>query len=132
VPRLGTRLAEPWRAADLVEVGRDGHGRVRERASKPEPAEVILDRVVRLLERIPREDADHVLVARRAAVGDRMKGVPGIAARVFGALGEAGVNVIAISQGSSELNISLVVAEDDAPEAVRRIHRAFGLESRRS
>ena len=66
-------------------------------------------------------------VAVIAAVGDKMKGVPGIAARVFGALGEAGVNVIAISQGSSELNISLVVAETDAPEAVRVIHRAFDL-----
>jgi aspartokinase/homoserine dehydrogenase 1 len=67
-------------------------------------------------------------VAVIAAVGDKMKGVPGIAARVFGALGEASVNVIAISQGSSELNISLVVAERDASEAVRVIHRAFGLE----
>lgn len=62
-----------------------------------------------------------------AAVGDRMKGVPGIAARLFGALGEARINVIAISQGSSELNISLVVSERDAPEAVRVIHKAFGL-----
>jgi aspartate kinase len=66
-------------------------------------------------------------VAVIAAVGDRMKGVPGIAAGVFGALGRAGVNVIAISQGSSELNISLVVAETDASEAVRVIHRAFDL-----
>jgi aspartate kinase len=69
-------------------------------------------------------------VAVIAAVGDKMKGVPGIAARVFGALGEAGVNVIAISQGSSELNISLVVDEAQASDAVRVIHRAFRLEDR--
>ena len=67
-------------------------------------------------------------VAIVAAVGDRMRGSPGIAATVFGALGDAGVNVIAISQGSSERNISLVVTERDAAAAVRAIHRAFQLE----
>ena len=67
-------------------------------------------------------------VAIVAAVGDRMRGTPGIAATVFGALGEAGINVIAISQGSSERNISLVVTDADAARAVRAIHRAFGLE----
>ena len=57
-----------------------------------------------------------------------MRGAPGIAATVFGALGEAGINVIAISQGSSERNISLVVTEHDAAGAVRAIHRAFQLD----
>ena len=67
-------------------------------------------------------------IAVVAAVGDRMKGTPGIAGKVFAALGAAGVNVIAISQGSSERNISLIVAENDAAEAVRAIHRAFELD----
>ena len=67
-------------------------------------------------------------VAIVAAVGDHMRGTPGIAATVFGALGRAGINVHAISQGSSERNISLVVAEQDAAAAVRAIHRAFQLE----
>ena len=67
-------------------------------------------------------------VAIVAAVGDRMRGTPGIAATVFGALGTAGINVHAISQGSSERNISLVVAEADAAAAVHAIHRAFQLE----
>ena len=67
-------------------------------------------------------------VAIVAAIGDRMRGTPGIAATVFGALGREGINVIAISQGSSERNISLVVTEDDATAAVRAIHRAFRLE----
>ena len=66
-------------------------------------------------------------IAVIAAVGDRMAGTPGIAAKVFGALGEEGVNVIAISQGSSERNISLVVPETDASRAVRVIHDAFSL-----
>lgn len=63
-----------------------------------------------------------------AAVGDRMQGTPGIAGKLFGALGEAGVNVIAISQGSSERNISLIVAGAEAAEAVRSIHRVFELQ----
>ena len=67
-------------------------------------------------------------VAIVAAVGDRMRGTPGIAATVFGALGKAGINVIAISQGSSERNISLVVTDSDAAGAVRAIHQAFELE----
>jgi bifunctional aspartokinase / homoserine dehydrogenase 1 len=67
-------------------------------------------------------------VAIVAAIGDRMRGTPGIAATVFSALGSAGINVIAISQGSSERNISLVVTEKDAAEAVRAIHRAFQLD----
>ena len=66
-------------------------------------------------------------IAVIAAVGDRMAGTPGIAAKVFGALGAEGVNVIAISQGSSERNISLVVPEADASRAVRVIHDAFSL-----
>jgi aspartokinase len=48
---------------------------------------------------------------------------------VFSALGNAGINIIAISQGSSERNISLVVTDRDAGEAVRAIHRAFRLET---
>lgn len=66
-------------------------------------------------------------IAVLAVVGDGMAGAPGIAARVFGALAEAGLNVIAIAQGSSERNISLAVAEADAAEAARRIHAAFQL-----
>ncbi len=67
-------------------------------------------------------------VAIIAAIGDRMRGTPGIAATVFGALGTEGINVIAISQGSSERNISLAVADGDAARAVSSLHRAFQLE----
>jgi aspartate kinase len=67
-------------------------------------------------------------VAVVAAVGDRMRGTPGIAATVFGALGAAGINVIAISQGSSERNISLVVDDSHATPAVQALHRAFRLD----
>jgi aspartokinase/homoserine dehydrogenase 1 len=66
-------------------------------------------------------------VAVMAVVGNGMAGTPGIASRVFGALAAGGVNVIAIAQGSSELNISLVVSADEAAEAARRVHAAFQL-----
>ena len=64
-------------------------------------------------------------VAIVAAVGEGMRGTPGVAARVFGALGRAKVNVMAIAQGSSELNISLVVHEADRDRAVHAIHEEF-------
>jgi len=61
------------------------------------------------------------------AVGERMKGTPGIAGRMFGALGSRGINVIAIAQGSSELSISFAVKSGDVTEAVRAIHEEFQL-----
>jgi len=64
-------------------------------------------------------------VAIIAVVGADMRGTPGIAAKVFGALGREGINVVSIAQGSSEYNLSLVVNESEADEAVRAIHREF-------
>jgi aspartate kinase len=57
------------------------------------------------------------------AVGAGLRNTPGIAGRTFSALGRAGINVIAIAQGSSEYSISIVVAENDADEALRQIHQ---------
>ena len=62
-----------------------------------------------------------------AIVGEGMRGTPGIAARLFGALGERSLNVIAVAQGSSKANISLVLAAADADAAMRHMHAAFGL-----
>jgi aspartate kinase len=74
---------------------------------------------------------DRIAVERNivivAAVGEGMKGTPGIAARLFSALGDKNVNVIAVAQGSSETNISLALAAADADAAVRYIHAAFNL-----
>lgn len=64
-------------------------------------------------------------VAIVAAVGAGMRGVPGIAGKTFSATAEAGVNVLAIAQGSSELNISLVIRAHDMEAAVRAIHAKF-------
>ncbi|NIR87002.1 aspartate kinase [Candidatus Bathyarchaeota archaeon] len=62
-----------------------------------------------------------------AVVGAGMKGTPGVAARMFGAVARRGVNVRMIAQGSSEFNISFAVKETDGEEAVRAIHEEFKL-----
>ncbi|MBS1784756.1 MAG: lysine-sensitive aspartokinase 3 [Acidobacteria bacterium] len=58
-----------------------------------------------------------------AVVGERLKRTPGISARAFAAL--QGINVEMISMGANEINLSLVVRAEDAPEAVRRLHGAL-------
>ncbi len=65
-----------------------------------------------------------------AAVGDNMAGHPGISGKLFEAIGENSINVVAIAQGSSERNVSLVVNEVDAVMAVNVIHSAFYLSHR--
>ena len=56
-------------------------------------------------------------------VGDQMHSTAGIADRIFTALGE--INVIMISQGASEINMSLVIEEDRVNDAVQRLHKEF-------
>jgi aspartokinase/homoserine dehydrogenase 1 len=67
-----------------------------------------------------------------AVVGSRMKSTSGISGKVFHALGRNGVNVIAIAQGSSELNISAVLSRQDEGKALNAIHEAFFLAGLRS
>ena len=62
-----------------------------------------------------------------AAVGERMKSTPGISGRLFQALGRNGINIVAMAQGSSELNISIVIARADEAKALMAIHDAFFL-----
>lgn len=62
-----------------------------------------------------------------AAVGDGMAGQPGVAARLFEALGRAQVNILAIAQGSSERNISVAIDSADATKALRAAHAGFWL-----
>jgi bifunctional aspartokinase / homoserine dehydrogenase 1 len=62
-----------------------------------------------------------------AVVGENMRRVPGVSGRLFQALGRNGVNVLAIAQGSSELNISVVVPRADASKAMNALHDAFFL-----
>lgn len=62
-----------------------------------------------------------------AIIGEQMKNVPGVAGRLFESLGKNGINIIAIAQGSSELNISFVIEKQDESKALNAIHDSFFL-----
>ncbi|MEI8334330.1 MAG: aspartate kinase [Chloroflexota bacterium] len=66
-------------------------------------------------------------VAKVSIVGAGIQNAPGYAARMFGALADAGVNIEMIS--TSEVRITTIVAEDDVETAVRALHEAFALET---
>lgn len=74
------------------------------------------------------EVQDHCSII--AVVGDTMAGLPGVAAKFFGAIGTAGISVKAIAQGSSERNISAVVGREDATRALRAAHSGFYLSAK--
>jgi len=67
-------------------------------------------------------------IAIVAAIGQNMRGTPGIAGKTFSAMGKESVNIIAIAQGSSETNISFVIEEKSVMAALRSLHREFGLD----
>lgn len=77
-------------------------------------------------------DVEHITVnsdiAIVAVVGEKMRGTPGIAGRTFSALGNSGINIIAIAQGSSEYNVSFVVEAGAMRDAVLAVHDEFQLQ----
>ena len=75
----------------------------------------------RAVQRIERLDDVAVL----SVVGEGMRGRRGLAGTLFTALADAGVNVVAIAQGSSELNISTIVSDADAHRALEAVHEHF-------
>ncbi|MEO6259795.1 MAG: aspartate kinase, partial [Thermoanaerobaculia bacterium] len=83
-----------------------------------------LERKMKLIDRITAEKN----VALIAVVGLGMRGRPGIAARTFSALSASGVNIVAIAQGSSELNITVAVSESDATGALQSLHAEYQLD----
>jgi len=66
-----------------------------------------------------------------AIIGQQMRFRPGIAGRMFQALGRNGINCVAIAQGSSELNISVVISQDDESKALNALHDAYFLSDER-
>ncbi|MEO9307634.1 MAG: aspartate kinase [Nitrososphaera sp.] len=62
-----------------------------------------------------------------ALIGSGMRGIAGVASKVFTAVAKKGVNVIMIAQGSSELNIAFVVKDSDCNAAVQALHDEFNL-----
>ncbi|NNF57657.1 MAG: bifunctional aspartate kinase/homoserine dehydrogenase I [Rhodothermaceae bacterium] len=103
--------------------------------------ETVADEAVRLLNHEFRRECErgdlHGVEAETgaavvAAVGDFMRDAPGLAGKMFATLGRAHVNVRAIAQGASEHNISAVVADADAPQAMRALHETFALRRTRA
>ena len=91
-----------------------------------------LSRAKETLERVvPEIKAREVVidenVAKVSLVGTGMKSTPGVAAQAFSTLGEAGINILAIS--TSPIRLSVVVDSAQAAEAVRALHHAFDLDS---
>lgn len=62
-----------------------------------------------------------------AVVGQNMRNTPGIAGKLFSVLGRNGINIRAIAQGTSELNISFVINKSDETKALNVIHESFFL-----
>ena len=60
-----------------------------------------------------------------SVVGERMRQTPGMSARLFTALGSNAINVVAVAQGSSELNISAVISNEDESKALNALHDEF-------
>lgn len=99
-------------------------------AVRPEEEERARLSLERELSRELADGAVHPIVAERnravvAVVGERMRQTPGIAASVFGSLAGAGVNVVAVAQGSSERNVSIVVDSADVARSLTTLHAAF-------
>lgn len=62
-----------------------------------------------------------------AIIGENMKNTPGISGKLFSSMGKNGINIIAIAQGSSELNLSVVINTGDLSKALNALHEAFFL-----
>lgn len=82
-----------------------------------------------LADQLTRHEVDAVVarapVAIVTVVGSGMAGTPGVAGRLFSSMGAAGVNIMAIAQGSNEYSISFVVEDARAAQAVSAAHREF-------
>lgn len=92
-----------------------------------ESADLVVEKLTKAFAtEIDQRDIDRVWATEElgivTVVGEGMRSTPGIAGRVFTALGEKKVNVIAIAQGSSEVAISLVVTAADLQQALRILH----------
>jgi len=75
------------------------------------------------------QEEPHAVVA---VVGANMRHRIGLAGKIFQALGKNGINIVAIAQGSSELNISLVIAKSDETKALNSLHDAFFLSEKKT
>lgn len=76
-------------------------------------------------------EIDDIIVAHNLAtvaiVGEHMKDIPGIAGKLYGAIGRAGINVVTTAMGATQTNISFVVAIENLRKTINVIHDSFFL-----
>jgi len=101
-------------------------------AVKPSDTVKASEAIAREFELEIKQNTELKIVAERnlsiiAIVGEKMKNTPGISATLFKSLGRNGINVIATAQGSSELNISVVIRNESLKKALNVIHDGFFL-----
>lgn len=81
------------------------------------------------MEEIREKKMDNISLSKElsivAIIGENMKQTPGIAGKIFTAMGQIGINVVAIAQGSSEYNISVVVEMKDLDKTLNVLHRSL-------
>ncbi len=99
-------------------VCRTDEARVAKEVLENDLSEVIASQVIRNIDIL--EGLEIV-----AVIGENMKGQVGLSGKLFSALGDSGVNILAIAQGSSELNISFVIESRSKASAISSVHRAF-------
>ncbi|NBC06069.1 MAG: bifunctional aspartate kinase/homoserine dehydrogenase I [Bacteroidetes bacterium] len=134
VPGIAGRLFSSLATADiniiLITQGSSEHSisfavqpSVANRARKRVEAEFEYEMSMNVVDPVKIE-ADLSVVA---IIGENMRYQPGISGRLFQAMGKNGINAVAIAQGSSELNISVVINRSDEAKALNALHEAFFL-----
>ncbi|HNP49662.1 MAG TPA: bifunctional aspartate kinase/homoserine dehydrogenase I [Bacteroidia bacterium] len=92
-------------------------------ASKAIEDAFALEIKARLIEKVRVEEKLSIV----AVIGENMRNTPGASGRLFQALGKNGISVVATAQGSSELNISVVIQKENLDKALNSLHQAFFL-----
>lgn len=134
VPGIAGRLFSCLAQADinviLITQGSSEHSisfavqpKVAEKAKKKVEKEFEYEMQLSIIDKVKMEDDLSVL----AIIGENMRYRTGISGRLFQALGKNGINIVAIAQGSSELNISVVINREDESKALNALHQSFFL-----
>lgn len=82
----------------------------------------------RRIDRVSVEDKLSII----SVIGENMRHTPGISGKLFSALGKNGINVVAIAQGSSEYNLSVVIHQEDISKALVSLHESFFLSDKKT
>jgi len=134
VPGISARLfgALAHKAVNIILITQGSSEHSISFAVQPTDSDLAKDAVEKAFEyEIDRGVVNAVKVERDlsviAIIGENMRYQPGVSGRLFQALGKNGINAVAIAQGSSELNVSVVIPREDENKALNALHEAFFL-----